>query len=107
VGNTIAGGGVGIGTAFRCVIIGRNVGSTSATSGSITIPGAPTGAGNPLVFASLNANTTSNPYFLSVNPTGTNTFGYYKSFYNRAGTTFSNVITGATAETFNYVAIWL
>jgi len=107
VGNTTTGGGIGTGTAFRCVIIGRNVGSTSAASGSITIAGAPTGAGNPLVFASLNANTTSNPYFLSVNPTGTNTFDYYKVFYNRSGTTFSNVIVGATGETFNYVAIWL
>ena len=107
MGNTIAGGGVGIGTAFRCVIIGRNVGSTSATSGSITIPGAPTGAGNPLVFASINANTTSNPYFLTVQPTGTNTFTYYKSFYNRAAANINAAIAVATAETFNYIAIWL
>jgi len=107
VGNTIVGGGIGTGTAFRCVIIGRNVGSTSAATGTITIAGAPTGAGNPLVFASLNATTTSNPYFLSVNPTGANTFDYYKTFYNRAGTTFNNAIVGATGETFNYVAIWL
>jgi len=107
VGNTTTGNGVGTGTPYRCMIIGRNVGSTSAASGSITIAGAPTGAGNPIVFASLNANTTSNPYFLSVNPTGTNTFDYYKVFYNRSGTTFSNVIVGATGETFNYVAIWL
>ena len=107
VGNTTTGNGIGTGTPYRCMIIGRNVGSTTAASGSITITGAPTGAGNPIVFASLNITTTSNPYFLTVNPTGTNTFDYYKTFYNRSGTTFSNVITGATGETFNYVAIWL
>jgi len=107
VGNTTTGSGVGTGTPFRCVIIERNVGSTSSASGTITIPGAPSGAGNPLVFTSLNITTTSNPYFLTVNPSGTNTFTYYKTFYNRAGTTFNNAIAGATGETFNYIAIWL
>ena len=107
VGNTTTGNGIGTGTPYRCMIIVRNVGSTTAASGSITITGAPTGAGNPIVFASLNITTTSNPYFLTVNPTGTNTFDYYKTFYNRSGTTFSNAIVGATGETFNYVAIWL
>ena len=107
VGNTTTGNGVGTGTPFRCMIIGRDVGSTSAATGTITIAGAPTGAGNPIVFASLNITTTSNPYFITVNPTGTNTFQYYKTFYNRSGTTFNNAIAGATGETFNYVAIWL
>ena len=107
VGNTTTGNGVGTGTPYRCMIIGRNVGSITAASGSITITGAPTGAGNPIVFTSLNISTASNPYFLNVNPTGTNTFDYYKVFYNRSGTTFSNAIVGATGETFNYVAIWL
>jgi hypothetical protein len=107
VGNTTTGNGVGTGSPFRCMIIGRNVGSTSAASGTITISGAPSGAGNPLVFASLNATTTSNPYFLNVVPTNTNTFDYYKVFYNRSGTTFNNAIVGATTETFNYIAIWL
>jgi hypothetical protein len=98
---------VGAGTSFRCVIMVRNAGSTSAASGTITIPGAPSAFGNPLVFASLNATTTSNPYFLSVNPTATNTFTYYKSFYNRAAANINAAIAGATAETFNYIAIWL
>jgi len=107
VGNTTTGNGVGTGSPFRCMIIGRNVGSTSSTSGTITITGAPTTAGNPIVFTSLNISTASNPYFLNVVPTGTNTFDYYKVFYNRAGTTFNNAIVGATGETFNYIAIWL
>jgi hypothetical protein len=98
---------VGAGTSFRCVIMVRNAGSTSAASGTITIPGAPSAFGNPLVFASLNITTTSNPYFINVNPTNTNTFTYYKTFYNRSGTTFNNAIAGATGETFNYIAIWL
>ena len=98
---------VGVGTSFRCVIMGRNVGSTSASSGTITIAGAPSAFGNPLVFASINATTTSNPYFINVNPTATNTFTYYKTFYNRSGTNFNNAIAGATGETFNYIAIWL
>jgi hypothetical protein len=98
---------VGVGTSFRCVIMVRNAGSTSAASGTITIPGAPSAFGNPLVFASLNITTTNNPYFLNVNPTATNTFTYYKTFYNRSGTTFNNAIVGATGETFNYIAIWL
>ena len=107
VGNTTTGNGIGTGTPYRCMIIGRNVGSTTGATGTITISGAPSGAGNPLVFASLNATTTSNPYFLTVQPTSTNTFDYYKTFYNRSGTTFNNAIVGATGETFNYVAIWL
>jgi hypothetical protein len=107
VGNTTTGNGVGTGTPFRCMIIGRDVGSISAATGTITIAGAPTGAGNPIVFASLNITTTSNPYFITVNPTSANTFQYYKTFYNRSGTTFNNVIVGATGETFNYIAIWL
>ena len=98
---------VGVGTSFRCVIMVRNAGSTGAASGTITIPGAPSAFGNPLVFASLNATTTSNPYFLNVQPTGTNTFTYYKSFYNRAAANINAAIAGATAETFNYIAIWL
>jgi len=98
---------VGAGTSFRCVIMERNVGSTSSATGTITITGAPSALGNPLVFASINATTTSNPYFINVQPTGTNTFTYYKSFYNRAAANINAAIAGATSETFNYIAIWL
>ena len=98
---------VGVGTSFRCVIMGRNVGSTSSATGTITIAGAPSAFGNPLVFASINATTTSNPYFINVLPTNTNTFTYYKTFYNRAAANINNAIAAATAETFNYIAIWL
>ena len=87
--------------------MGRNVGSTSSATGTITIAGAPSAFGNPLVFASINATTTSNPYFINVLPTNTNTFTYYKTFYNRAAANINNAIAAATAETFNYIAIWL
>ena len=108
VGNTTTGSGVGTGTPYRCMIIGRAVGLTNATSGTITITGAPTTAGNPIVFASINTASTTDPYFINVNPTGANTFTYYKVFYNKTtGTTVSNAIVGATGEQFNYVAIWL
>jgi len=108
VGNTTSGSGVGTGTPYRCMIIGRAVGSTSSTTGTITIAGAPTTAGNPIVFASINTATITDPYFINVNPTGANTFTYYKVFYNKtSGTTVANAIVGATGETFNYVAIWL
>ena len=103
VGNTTTGNGVGTGTPFRCVIIGRNVGSISSATGTITITGAPTGAGNPIVFASINTAVTTNPYFVVVNPTASTTFTYSKSFYN----TSLNVIQPATGETFNYIAVWL
>ena len=78
VGNNIAGqgSGVGNGTPFRCVIIGRNVGSTSLAKGTITIPNAPTGAGFPMVFASINTNpdATINPYFINVYPSSNTEF---------------------------------
>ena len=90
---------VGVGTGFRCVMMGRNVGA-GTESGTITITGAPTGFGNPLVFASINV-ISSNMYMVMVNPNGVNTFQYQKRFYNGSG------INGATAEGFNYVAIWL
>jgi len=99
IGTTIAGAGVGTGTPFRCVIIERNVGSTSASSGTITIPGAPTGAGNPIVFASINTNNPS--YFITVSPASATTFTYQKTFWNGAS------IGGATNETFNYIAYYL
>jgi len=108
VGNTTTGNGVGTGTPYRCMIIGRAVGLTNTATGTITITGAPTTAGNPIVFASINTATTTDPYFINVNPTGANTFTYYKVFYNKTtGTTVSNAIVGATGEQFNYVAIWL
>ena len=104
VGNNIAGqgSGVGNGTPFRCVIIERNVGSTSLAKGTITIPNAPTGAGFPMVFASINTNpdSTINPYFINVYPSSNTQFKYNKRFYN--GTT----VADATAETFNYIAVW-
>jgi hypothetical protein len=99
IGTTIAGAGIGTGTPFRCVIIERNVGSTTSSSGTITIPGAPTGSGNPIVFASIN---TVNPsYFITVAPASATTFTYQKSFWTGSS------IGGATSETFNYIAYYL
>lgn len=99
VGNTTFGNGVANGTAVRCIIYGVNIGA-STTSGTVIIPGAPIGAGNPMIFASINITTTTNPYFINVNTTGTNTFVYYKSFHN--GSAFA----AASVESFNYMAIW-
>jgi len=101
VGNTAFGSGVANGTAVRCIIYGINLGA-STTSGTVTIPGAPTGAGNPIVFASINITTTTNPYFINVNVTGTNTFVYYKSYLISG----DSVARAATVESFNYMAIW-
>ena len=98
VGNTAFGNGVANGTAVRCIIYGTVAGGS--TSGTVTISGAPTGASNPYIFASINVTTTTTPYFINVNPNGTNTFTYYKSFLS--GTT----INAASAESFNYMAIW-
>jgi len=107
VGNTTTGNGIGTGTPYRCMIIGKAVGSTSAATGTITITGAPTTAGNPIVFAALNASSTTLPYFIHTNATGTNTFTYYKVFYNTGASTIATSMPGATGETFNYIAIWL
>jgi hypothetical protein len=108
VGNTTTGNGVGTGTPYRCMIIGRNEGSTTASSGTITIPGAPTGAGNPIVFASVNGSTTgSNTFFIAVRPNAVNTFTYTKTFYNTSAASIATATPGATSETFNYIAIWL
>ena len=81
--------------------------SISYFPGTITISNAPTGAGAPIVFASLNATTSLNPYFINVVPTGTNTFNYFKTFYNTAAGSVSSAIASASGETFNYIAIWL
>ena len=101
VGNTTAssGNGIGTGTPFRCVIVERNVGSTTSATGTYTIPGAPTEAGNPIVFASINS--ANSNYWIVVNPASTTTFTYQKSYWT--GTGFG----GATNENFNYVAYYL
>jgi hypothetical protein len=81
-------------------MMGQAVGAGSE-SGTITIPGAPTGAsfGFPLVFASINVVST-NMYIIMVNSTARDKFQYHKRFYNGSG------INAATAEHFNYVAYW-
>ena len=101
VGNTTlnSGNGVGTGTPFRCVIVERNVGSTTSATGTYTIPGAPTGAGNPIVFASINSGNSN--YWIVVSPASAATFTYQKSYWT--GTGFGP----ATNENFNYVAYWL
>lgn len=88
------------GTGYRCVIMGQNIGAGVAGAATYTIPGAPTTFGNPLVFASINV-ISSNLYMVMVSPSGPNTFGYQKRFYNGSG------IYDASAESFNYVAYWL
>ena len=93
---------VGPGSAYRCMILGRNIGAGAVGQQAYTIPGAPTTFGNPLVFAMLNSGTAAfgNPntiYGVMINITGANTFNY-KKVYN-GGT--------ADGESFNYMAIWL
>jgi len=101
VGNTTAnsGNGLGTGTPFRCVIMAKNVGSTTSSTGTINITGAPTSGTNPLVFASIN--TANGSYFITIDVTGLGSFNYNKSYWNGSG------MGTATAETFNYVAYWL
>jgi hypothetical protein len=101
VGNTTAnsGNGIGTGTPFRCVIVERNVGSTTSATGTYTIPGAPTAAGNPIVFASINS--ANSNYWIVVNPASATTFTYQKSYWTGSG------FGGATNENFNYVAYYL
>jgi hypothetical protein len=93
---------VGPGSAYRCMILGRNIGAGAVGQQAYTIPGAPTTFGNPLVFAMLNSGTAAfgNPntiYGVMINITGVNTFNY-KKVYN-GGT--------ADGESFNYMAIWI
>ena len=77
----------------------RNVGA-GIEGGTYTIPGAPTGFGNPLVFASINVSSLA-MHIIMVNPNSPNTFQYNKRFWNGGS------IGAASSESFNYVAYWL
>lgn len=94
-----------VGTSFRCIKLGQNVGTGSAT-GTITIAGAPTTFGNPLIFLSMNVPNT-NTIFITHSVTGTGSFTYNKTYYRTDATTIATVISGAPSESFNYIAIWL
>ena len=76
-----------------------DVGSTTSATGTYTIPGAPTAAGNPIVFASINS--ANSNYWIVVNPASATTFTYQKSYWTGSG------FGGATNENFNYVAYYL
>lgn len=91
---------VGAGTSHRCKIIGRNVGGGLAGIQTFTIPNAPTGLGNCIVFANINVSTT-NMYIIMVNPLNATQFSYCKRGWNGGG------FFDATTETFNYVAYWI
>ena len=89
------------GTPYRCCIIERAVGASVGGNSTVsyTIPGAPTTYGNPIVIATINVVST-NMYMVMTSVTGVNTFDYIKRFYNGSS------ISGATNETFSYVAYW-
>ena len=93
---------VGInGSIYRCVIIQRNVTSGISGLNTYTIPGAPTGYGDPLVFATILSNITSGFIFaIQIDVNGPTTFRYWKRL--QTGSTTSNA-----SEGFNYVAYWL
>jgi hypothetical protein len=93
---------VGInGSAYRCKIIGSNIGSGTSGVQSYTIPGAPTTLGNPIVFTQANAQmTTGYIWSVSIQITGVNTFQYWKRI--QLGNATNNF-----TESFNYVAYWI
>ena len=72
--NVGSGNGIGFGTAFRCLIIKAGVGG-GETNGTETIIGAPTGMGNPIVFAQM-SNVTNNSSVYSININVSNTKPY-------------------------------
>ena len=75
------------------MIIGRNIGAGVGGAFDYTIPGAPTGLGNPIIFAQMNANLSTQYIFsVSITVTGDNTFTYLK-FLQTGSTT-----GGANAE---------
>ena len=98
--------GAGTGSIFRCVILKQLVGA-GLTSGTETITGAPTGLGNPLIFTQINSDVSPNALFsIGVSVTTTGGFSWIKNFINYAGS--SIIASGqASAQTFNYLAIWL
>jgi hypothetical protein len=79
-------------------------GGGSASSGTITITGAPVNLDGQtyLIYATMNKAGGTGPYCVNVNPGTNNTFTYAKYYWT--GTTFSPVTTG---EVFDYMAIWL
>ena len=79
-------------------------GGGSASSGTITMTGAPVNLDGQtfLIYATMNKFGGTGPYCVNVNPGTNNTFTYAKYYWT--GSTFSPVTTG---EVFDYMAIWL
>ena len=77
--------------------------NSSAGLFNYTIPNAPTGFGIPLIFSTINASMNGNIYIVMTNPTGPTTFQYYKRYLQSGDPTARD----ATAESFNFMAVWL
>jgi hypothetical protein len=92
---------VGTGTGFRCVIMGT-VGAGLSGLQTHIMTGAPSGMGNPIVFAQI-VNVAENNYIYvpNISVTAFDRFTYRKKFYSGSG------IGDASNEPINFVAYWL
>ena len=90
------------GTPYRYMIMQNDIGSGSTGIQVVTIPGAPTNMGNPIVMINYSSitNQLGNIYVVNTDVTGTNTFRYRKRVYTGSTTT-------DTTEPVSYVAYWL
>ena len=84
------------------MIIASGLGGGSS-SGGITIPGAPTTFGNPIVMTTINvaSGNSTNMYVCNSNPISTTQFTYRKRLFNGSS------VSEASSESISYVAYWL
>ena len=84
------------------MVMQNNIGDGTSGLITVTIPGAPTNMGNPIVIINYSSitNLLGNIYVVNTDVTGTNTFRYRKCVYN--GST-----TADTTEPVSYVAYWI
>jgi len=90
------------GTPYRCMIMG-STGAGLSGSNVVSIPGAPTTFGNPILFTSINVGQGNDINMYTVNAIVLNEFQfrYRKRRWNGA------VLADASTESINYIAYWL
>ena len=90
------------GTPYRCMIMGTT-GAGLSGSNVVSIPGAPTTFGNPILFTSINVGQGNDVNMYTVNAIVLNEFQfrYRKRRWNGAA------LADASTESINYIAYWL